>query len=324
MTDLQILWYGEKELKNPIAIIGFPGVGLVGSIISSFLARELKLDIVAGVTNDDLPPYCLMQDGKPYPPIRIYAGSVPKKKGRKPKDTEVFVKDGSFIMKEEEPTDKVDDEPVEVSAVTENSETEQSEVTSETEKTNAETEIKPETETGVETDKPSEKKVRKRTKSRDVIVITSEVTPKPEQMRSWIATMIEAAGKLGATEYIFLDGVPKMNETDGLIAAGSSEEAKERIKEAELEPLDDGLVRGLCGIALYEGFAKGLNVIALMCTANPQLPDPRSSTELLLPLSLLVPRMFLDATPLFKEADEIDIRIREQQNSQTNNQNLYG
>lgn len=74
MNDMILHSYKDKELKNTIAIVGFPSIGLVSSIATNFLARELKLDLMAGFSSPDFPPYALIQNGLPLPPIRIYAG----------------------------------------------------------------------------------------------------------------------------------------------------------------------------------------------------------------------------------------------------------
>ena len=52
----------------------FPSVGFVGSIVAHFLVEKLELELVGGIRHPKLPPVCLVQDGKPLPPVRFYAG----------------------------------------------------------------------------------------------------------------------------------------------------------------------------------------------------------------------------------------------------------
>ncbi len=52
----------------------FPSVGFVSSIVAHYLVDKLELELVGGVRHPDLPPVCLIQDGKPLPPLRFYAG----------------------------------------------------------------------------------------------------------------------------------------------------------------------------------------------------------------------------------------------------------
>jgi len=48
---------------------------LAGSIAANFLARSLELEVVAGIASPNFPPYAVVQNGIPLPPIRFYAGS---------------------------------------------------------------------------------------------------------------------------------------------------------------------------------------------------------------------------------------------------------
>ena len=52
----------------------FPSVGFVSSIVAHYLVDKLELELVGGVRHPNLPAVCLVQDGKPLPPIRFYAG----------------------------------------------------------------------------------------------------------------------------------------------------------------------------------------------------------------------------------------------------------
>jgi len=52
----------------------FPSFGFVGSIVAHFLVDKLELELVGGVRHRDLPPVCLVQEGRPLPAIRFYSG----------------------------------------------------------------------------------------------------------------------------------------------------------------------------------------------------------------------------------------------------------
>lgn len=73
-ADMEIHEYKDREFPGGTAIIGFPSVGLVSSIASSFIVKNLDLERVAGVISPEFPPYTLVHQGVPSPPIRIYAG----------------------------------------------------------------------------------------------------------------------------------------------------------------------------------------------------------------------------------------------------------
>ena len=55
--------------------MGFPSLGLISSIATSFLAKELELDLIASITSPSFPPYAVVQNGVPMPPVRFYMGT---------------------------------------------------------------------------------------------------------------------------------------------------------------------------------------------------------------------------------------------------------
>ncbi|MBI0583108.1 MAG: proteasome assembly chaperone family protein [Methanomassiliicoccus sp.] len=66
--------YKAGKYEDAMMIVGFPSVGLVSSIAANFIIRTSKLERVAGITSKEFPPYALIHDGVPSPPVRIYAG----------------------------------------------------------------------------------------------------------------------------------------------------------------------------------------------------------------------------------------------------------
>lgn len=267
MSEPKLFWYNSDKLRDPIAIVGLPSIGLVGSITSSFLARELKLGIAAGLTYPDIQQYAILQDGEAYPPVRFYAGPMPK--ARRKKKTEVA------------------EEPAEAKAA----------------------------------------KPKKRVKARDLIVVTSEVAAKPEFVYSFTCDIIDIVASMGARQIIIADGIPNTDPTSMLMGAYSTENAKHMLEENGIPLMKDGIVRGFSGVALYKGKVDDIDLVCLISPANPQLPDPRAAAALLEPLSKMIPKLDVDPAPLYKEADEIEGRIRAQQTQQliVNNQdNLYG
>lgn len=74
--------YTELVLDDPVAIVGFPSVGLVSSIAANYIASQLKMPAIAGMNGSNIPPYCLIADGVAYPPIRFYGMKSRTKTGR--------------------------------------------------------------------------------------------------------------------------------------------------------------------------------------------------------------------------------------------------
>ncbi|MEE3477558.1 MAG: PAC2 family protein [Methanomethylophilus sp.] len=267
MSEPKIFWYERSELNDPIALVGFPSIGLVGSIITSYIARTLNMKVVAGATPTDTQQYTLIQNGTPYPPVRIYAGPIHKKRKKKAKPAE-----------------------------------------------------------GTQEEMPPEKSEapKKRVKARDLIILTSELAPKPEQTYDFTVAMIDIVRELGATDIIFIDGIARMDQNTAILGAYTSDKAKAMLEEAGITLMSDGLVRGMSGVGLFQSKVDGLDAMCLIAPANPQLPDPRAAASILIPLSKIVPRFDVDPQPLIQEAQEIEDRLRSQQASQQPiNHNIY-
>ena len=61
------------SLKKPIIIEGFPGIGMVGTISSSYLAEKLGMKLVGYMASNKFPPIAAIHDYIPVSPARIYA-----------------------------------------------------------------------------------------------------------------------------------------------------------------------------------------------------------------------------------------------------------
>jgi uncharacterized protein len=72
--DMFLHEYKDAEIANSMAVIGFPSIGLVSSIAANYIVRTMKLERIATIISKDFPPYTILHDGVPSPPVRIYAG----------------------------------------------------------------------------------------------------------------------------------------------------------------------------------------------------------------------------------------------------------
>jgi uncharacterized protein len=72
--DMFLHEYKDSQIAKSMAVIGFPSVGLVSSIAANYIVRTMKLDRIATIICKDFPPYTILHDGMPSPPVRIYAG----------------------------------------------------------------------------------------------------------------------------------------------------------------------------------------------------------------------------------------------------------
>ncbi len=62
----------KTNLKNKPLIQSFSGSGAIGTIISTFLIKALKMEQIAVVRSKSIPPVAIIKDGKIEHPIRIF------------------------------------------------------------------------------------------------------------------------------------------------------------------------------------------------------------------------------------------------------------
>ncbi len=73
MEDFETRIIVDKvDVKNPIVLTSFPGIGLVGTIATSHFIMELNLEQIGVIESKSIPPVASLMDGIVLPPIRIY------------------------------------------------------------------------------------------------------------------------------------------------------------------------------------------------------------------------------------------------------------
>lgn len=73
MSGIEIRKFKDIDLKGATIIEGFPSVGLVGTIVATYLIDYLKLDQICAVDSEGFPPTSMIYVTKPKFPARIYA-----------------------------------------------------------------------------------------------------------------------------------------------------------------------------------------------------------------------------------------------------------
>lgn len=75
-SSIRIVDHKEMDLSAALFVVGFPGVGLVGSIATNFLVSTLSLERIASVISRDFPPMGVLKDGRISSPVRIHAAPM--------------------------------------------------------------------------------------------------------------------------------------------------------------------------------------------------------------------------------------------------------
>ena len=69
---MRVVLNTKSKIINPIFIIGFQGVGLVGTMASQHLADKLKCELIGHIESEYLPPIAILEKNSLTYPIRIY------------------------------------------------------------------------------------------------------------------------------------------------------------------------------------------------------------------------------------------------------------
>jgi len=86
MGKVEIVELKRMDLRNAVVIDAFPSVGLVSSIVANYLIALLKLEYIAVMDSDSFPTLCLIRNGEPLGPARLYA-----RPSLKPGDPQIIV-----------------------------------------------------------------------------------------------------------------------------------------------------------------------------------------------------------------------------------------
>ena len=107
--------------------------------------------------------------------------------------------------------------------------------------------------------------------------------------------------------------IKSSNNDKEIIGIGSTDIARTKIKEAGLKILDHGTIPGIPGMLLNEGSISKQDVIVIIFHTDGKEPDFKSSAQLCMAISKLMPGASCDIPLLQKEAEKAEIVIKETQ-----------
>ncbi len=102
-------------------------------------------------------------------------------------------------------------------------------------------------------------------------------------------------------------------DDEEIIGIGSTDSAINKVKAAGLKVLDHGTIPGIPGMLLNEGSMSNQDVIVIIFHIKGEGPDFKSSANLCMAMSKLIPGASCDIPSLQKEAEKAEIVIKEAQ-----------
>ena len=70
--DVDINLSKEVQSENPIIVEGFPGIGLIGNIVSQYIVKELNAEYIGNINSMHFPPVAILEGGIITSPAKIY------------------------------------------------------------------------------------------------------------------------------------------------------------------------------------------------------------------------------------------------------------
>jgi uncharacterized protein len=114
------------------------------------------------------------------------------------------------------------------------------------------------------------------------------------------------------------------NTPDEIIAAGSTNSAREKLKKAGMTLLQNGTIPGIPGALLNDGMLNGQDVIVVLVNVDEMGPDFKSSAHLCMAMSKLLPGVSCDLTMIQKQAEIAEKQIREtEKETRTLKESMY-
>lgn len=231
MVEIEIRKFKDMDLKDCTIFEGFPGVGLVSAIASTYLIDHLKLDQICALESNDFPPTSMIYESKPKFPARIYASEKHK-----------------------------------------------------------------------------------------IGVFISEFSPPPPLHRPLAKKLLEWSREQKCKRIVSTEALPlelDSNKNDEIIerkvevfGIGSTDRARQELKEIDVKPLDTGIIYGVSGVLLNEGRWNNYDVITLLAEAYPKMPDSVAAAKIIEVVDKLTPQIKIEAEPLYEQSKKFEEHLK--------------
>ncbi|MCH7562028.1 MAG: proteasome assembly chaperone family protein [Thaumarchaeota archaeon] len=124
-------------------------------------------------------------------------------------------------------------------------------------------------------------------------------------------TMLKWAKKHKIRLIVSSVAIKSSDGNEKMMAVGSTDSAREKVKEAGLDVLEHGTVPGIPGMLLNEGSMTEQDVIVIIFHTDGKGPDFKSSARLCMAMSKLIPGASCDIPSLQQEAEKAEVMIKE-------------
>jgi len=148
-------------------------------------------------------------------------------------------------------------------------------------------------------------------KESKVAIFLSYLTLDQSLHKMTAKTMLEWAQKHKIGLIVSSIAIKLSEGNEEMVGIGSTESARNKVKEAGLKVLEHGTVPGIPGTLLNEGNLVGQDVIVLIFQSDGKGPDFKSSAQLCAAISKLIPGVSCNISSLQQEAEKAEVMIKE-------------
>lgn len=148
-------------------------------------------------------------------------------------------------------------------------------------------------------------------KNLKLAVFSSYLSPHESLHREVAKAMIKWAEDHKCAFIISSSTIETDKEAPFVIGAGSTIEAKKKLRDAGITILKNGTIPGIPGILLNEGMMSNINVIVLLCKGKESGSDFRAGADICEAMSKLVPGASCDLKSLLSEAENIEKHLKQ-------------
>jgi uncharacterized protein len=144
-----------------------------------------------------------------------------------------------------------------------------------------------------------------------IAVIISEFMPSVDLIKPVANMILSWAQKKKCSYIVTLEGThslnPKKPKTYGVT---TTQKMKDILNKYAIEETKEGMITGITGVLLFEGARLKQDVLCLLAEAHSSYPDSRAAALLVETLDKMLPEIQINTQPLYKEAEDIEQKIR--------------
>jgi uncharacterized protein len=209
-------------LKKPKFIIGFPTIGLVGSISLAYLTSTMDFEFIGTIRSSRFAPVVAIHDHKPIPPLRIMVSS-----------------------------------------------------------------------------------------KSNLVAVVSEMSIPMTLSQGVSDAILSLFKEMDGEMMVVLGGISLGEKKDGIYYIPSTDQAKALCESKKVgESIKEGATTGVTALLIMETAMKRINAVTLLAEANPDISDPKASSNILKSLSRLID-LPIKTAELDREAREIGEQVKE-------------